>query len=83
MLDNAFNTLNSSKEDDSMLEVTGFLKAGEVDDLSFITSANFEIVSTFVRALLKHSLDRVSNPDVIAPILPFLDKRLTLADNYA
>ena len=83
MLNNALDSLNSSKEDDSVLEVFVLLKASEVDDLSLVTGSNFEIIATGVWAFIEHSFDGVGHSDLVAPIFSFLGKRLCLANNFS
>ena len=69
MLDDTFNSLYSSEKDDSVLKITAFLKAGEVNYLSFVTCSDFEIVPTFIRAFFERSFDRAGYSNVIAPVL--------------
>jgi len=82
LFNNALDSLNSSKEDDSVLEVFVLLEASEVDDLSLVTSTDFEVVATRVWAFIEHSLDRVGHSDLVAPVLSLLGKRLCLTDNF-
>lgn len=82
-LDQAFDSFEPTEENESVLEALPLLEVFEIDDVSFVGGAKFEIVPTFVGAFLEHCLEAFSYAHVVAPVGASLQERLLLTHNFA
>ena len=76
----ALNTFKATEEDDTVFEAGHSFEINEVDDITFVTSSQFQVI--WEGTILKHILYRLRHSHLIPPVLPLGREWLRLRHHF-